>query len=84
MPSGLSRGEQGVLAFTAAYMAGFAAWFLSLGNREFLWYILTMLVLIGLVFAMAKTSPISTSMVRMYQRNSRFPSDRNQAAKPAI
>jgi len=54
MQTGLSRGEWAVLGFTAIYMAGFAAWFLSRGNSEFVWYILTMLVLIGLVFAMAR------------------------------
>jgi putative membrane protein len=47
--TGLSRAEWGVLAFTLAYMGGFTAWFLAAGNVEFLWYIVTMCVLIGLV-----------------------------------
>lgn len=45
---GLSRGELAVAAFTAAYMLGALAWFLSTGNREFVWYIATMALLVGL------------------------------------
>jgi len=56
MPTGLSRGERAVLGFTATYTTGFAAWFLSAGNSEFIWYVLTMLLLIGLVFRIARES----------------------------
>ncbi|WP_373502714.1 DUF2238 domain-containing protein [Aestuariivirga sp.] len=45
----LSRGEWVVLAFNALYIAAFSAYFVLIGNREFLGYIVTMLALIGLV-----------------------------------
>lgn len=38
-----------VLAFTLAYVAGFAAWFLAIGNVEFLWYIATLLFFVALI-----------------------------------
>lgn len=45
----VKRSEWAVLAVTLAYVAVFGAVFLSAGNREFLWYIVTLLVLVGLV-----------------------------------
>lgn len=45
----IERREWAVFWFTAAYIAGFAAWFFARGNYEFVWYILTMLALIALV-----------------------------------
>ena len=45
----IKRSEWAVLAFTLAYVAGFGTLFLSTGNREFLWYIVTLLVLLTLV-----------------------------------
>ena len=42
-------GEWAVLAFTLAYAAGFGLWFLSIGNYEFIWYLLTMAALVTLV-----------------------------------
>ncbi len=44
-----TRAEWGVAAFTLAYVAGFAVWFLSIGNYEFIVYIVTMAALIALV-----------------------------------
>ncbi|SIO55384.1 putative membrane protein [Rhodovulum sp. ES.010] len=41
--------EWAVLGFTLAYIAGFAAWFFAQGNVEFIWYVLTMLAVIGLI-----------------------------------
>lgn len=38
-----------VLVFTLAYVVGFAAWFLAIGNVEFLWYIATLLFFVVLV-----------------------------------
>lgn len=38
-----------VALFTAAYVLGFTAWFLAIGNLEFIVYVVTMLVLIALV-----------------------------------
>lgn len=45
-----------VLAFTLAYVAGFAIWFLAIGNVEFLWYIATLLFFVALIaFTIGKT-----------------------------
>ena len=49
-----------VLVFTLAYVVGFAAWFLAIGNVEFLWYIATLLffvVLIALTIGRTKFPP---------------------------
>jgi hypothetical protein len=53
------RGEWLVLAATLAYVAVFGVLFTRAGNAEFLWYVATMLVLIGLV--------------ALGQRSARFP-----------
>ncbi|MDT8343385.1 MAG: DUF2238 domain-containing protein [Thermohalobaculum sp.] len=45
----LSRAEWAVVAFNLGYLGLFTAHFLTGGNAEFLWYILTMAVLMGLV-----------------------------------
>ena len=45
----VKRSEWAVLVFTLAYAAGFGLWFLSIGNYEFIWYLLTMAALIALV-----------------------------------
>jgi putative membrane protein len=47
----LKASEWGVLVFTLAYVAGFAAWFLAIGNYEFLWYIATLLFFVVLIAA---------------------------------
>lgn len=44
-----TRSELGAAIFTAAYIAAFTVWFLSIGNYEFIIYIATMLALIALV-----------------------------------
>lgn len=41
--------EKAVGLFTLAYVLGFTVWFLSIGNYEFIVYIVTMALLIGLV-----------------------------------
>jgi len=45
----IKRREWAVFWFTMAYIAGFAAWFFSNGNYEFVWYVATMLAMIALV-----------------------------------
>ncbi|TCP41451.1 DUF2238 domain-containing protein [Rhodovulum marinum] len=45
----IKRAEWAVFFFTMAYIAGFAAWFFSNGNYEFVWYVATMLAMITLV-----------------------------------
>lgn len=47
----ISRSERAVFWVTLAYSAGFGVWFLSTGNREFIWYLVTMAGLIALVAA---------------------------------
>jgi len=49
MSTKITRSEWAVLAATLAYIAVFGAVFLSTGNREFLWYIITLLILVALV-----------------------------------
>ena len=44
-----NRAEMAVGLFTLAYVLGFTGWFLSVGNFEFIVYIVTMLALIALV-----------------------------------
>lgn len=60
-PFRLSRGELAVAGFTAAYMAGALIWFLSIGNKEFIWYLVTMAVLVALVgwTARAARAPVA-------------------------
>lgn len=41
--------EWAVFWFTAAYVTGFAGWFIAGGNLEFVWYVLTMLAVVALV-----------------------------------
>ncbi|MBS0126155.1 DUF2238 domain-containing protein [Thetidibacter halocola] len=44
-----TRAELRIALFTTAYVVGFTAWFLSIGNLEFIVYVVTMLVLMALV-----------------------------------
>ena len=41
--------EKAVAGFVVLYLAVFSAWFFSIGNFEFIIYIVTMLVLLGLI-----------------------------------
>ncbi|MCV2882198.1 DUF2238 domain-containing protein [Actibacterium sp. XHP0104] len=45
----IKKSEWAVCWFTLAYVGAFGAWFLSIGNYEFIWYIATMVGLILLV-----------------------------------
>ncbi|MCV2868772.1 DUF2238 domain-containing protein [Defluviimonas sp. WL0002] len=45
----VTRAEWAVFFFTIAYAGIFGAWFLSIGNLEFLWYLATMAAMIALV-----------------------------------
>lgn len=55
----LTKGRLYILVFTAIYICGFGAWFIASGNYEFVWYVLTMIVIIGIVAATIRTSGIS-------------------------
>lgn len=45
----LKPSEWAVLVFSLGYVMAFGVYFLSAGNHEFIWYIITMLVLMALV-----------------------------------
>ena len=45
----LKSTERAVLIFTLLYVAGFMAYFMVIGNREFLGYLATMVGLIALI-----------------------------------
>jgi len=47
----LKRSEWAVLIFTVGYVAIFGAIFLSAGNGEFLWYVITLVLFLALVAA---------------------------------
>lgn len=49
MASKVKPGEWAVGGFVLVYMLGFTAWFIAIGNREFIVYIVTMVVLVALV-----------------------------------
>ena len=49
--AGLTASQRVVLVFTLAYITGFTVWFLSIGNVEFLWYVVTVLALMALIGA---------------------------------
>jgi hypothetical protein len=52
-----NRSEWGVAAFTVFYVSAFTLWFLSIGNYEFIVYIVTMAILIALVgFSLRKAA----------------------------
>jgi len=52
----LKPSEWGVLAFAAAYVLGFAVYFVRIGDREFLWYVATLVFFMVLIAATMKTS----------------------------
>jgi len=59
----LTSGERTVLWFTLAYVGGFTAWFLLRGNFEFIIYVATMALLIGLVGWNLRSAAFPTPML---------------------
>ena len=45
----ITKGEMGVAIFTAIYVIAFTIWFFSIGNYEFIVYVITMVALVALV-----------------------------------
>jgi len=45
----LTRSETAVAAFTASYVVAFTLWFLSIGNSEFIVYVVTMICLVAMI-----------------------------------
>jgi len=62
-PLTLTSGEKTVLWFTLAYVGGFTAWFLLRGNYEFIIYVATMALLIGLVGWNLRGAAFPTAML---------------------
>lgn len=60
---GFSAAELGVAAFTLGYVLLFTIWFLSIGNHEFIVYIVTMAVLIWLVAANLRRAAFPVPML---------------------
>jgi len=53
----IKKGEWLLIIFNLVYIIGFLGYYLNIGNYEFIWYILIMLVLFGLVgFTLRKTN----------------------------
>jgi len=50
-PMKLKRAELVVLIFTVAYIVTFGIVFLAAGNSEFVWYVITLVIFLGLVAA---------------------------------
>lgn len=55
----LTRGRIYVAVFTGLYLVASSVWFLSRGNYEFIGYIATMLVFIGIIVWTLRTSQLS-------------------------
>ena len=58
-----TRAEIAVGLFTLAYVLGFTVWFLSIGNYEFIVYIVTMGLLIALVALSLRTAEFPPAML---------------------
>ena len=52
----LKRSELAVLIFTIAYVVGFGGAFLAAGNSEFVWYVVTLVIFLGLIADYASRS----------------------------
>jgi putative membrane protein len=52
----LRLSEWGVLVFTVLYVTGFGLYFVAIGNREFLWYVATLVFFMALITATLKAS----------------------------
>ncbi|MEZ5685808.1 MAG: DUF2238 domain-containing protein [Paracoccaceae bacterium] len=63
LPSHITAAEKQVGIFTALYVIGFSAWFLAIGNMEFVVYIVTMLILIGLIGSSLRSAEYPPAML---------------------
>ncbi len=55
--------ERAVLAFTAIYVGGFFAYYMSIGNYEFIWYVATLIGLIGLIVVTRERAALPPAML---------------------
>ncbi len=58
-----NRGELKVALFTVGYIAGFTVWFFSIGNYEFIIYVITMVALMLLVGASLRKAEYPPAML---------------------
>lgn len=63
LPSHITPAEKQIGIFTALYVIGFSAWFLAIGNMEFVVYIVTMLILIGLIGSSLRSAEYPPAML---------------------
>ena len=61
----LRPSEWAVLIFSLGYVAAFGAYFLAAGNFEFIWYIVTMLILMALVAATRRQAGFTPGLLWM-------------------
>ena len=61
--STIKPAEKAVAGFVILYLAVFSAWFFSIGNNEFIIYIVTMLVLLGLIGSTLRVGEYPTRML---------------------
>ena len=61
----LKPSEWAVLIFSVGYVTAFGVYFLAAGNYEFIWYIITMLILMGLVGATRRQAGFSPGLLWM-------------------
>ncbi|PIE08863.1 MAG: hypothetical protein CSA74_00245 [Rhodobacterales bacterium] len=59
----LKPAEKAVAGFVALYLTVFSVWFFSIGNTEFIIYIVTMLVLVALVGATLRVAEYPAAML---------------------
>jgi len=58
-----TRAELGVAAFTISYIVVFTVWFLSIGNYEFIIYVITMVALVALIGLSLRKAEYPPSML---------------------
>ena len=63
MLKSIKPAEKAVAGFVLLYLALFSVWFFSIGNNEFIIYIVTMLVLMGLIGSTLRVGEYPTPML---------------------
>lgn len=59
----LEPAEWAVLVFTGLYVAIFVIYFLAIGNHEFIWYVLTLMGLCGLIVVTRKRAALPPALL---------------------
>jgi putative membrane protein len=61
----LKRSEWAVLIFTLGYVTAFGVYFVAAGNSEFVWYVVTLIILMGLVGATRRQAGFTPGLLWM-------------------